>query len=108
MKDLNSKEMFSAAGKFQKFVFGTALAGLSIEKRISATHIVAENRTEFCISISVDGQKGKQFDSLFFFGGSEEEAEENYREWIDGIVDDDTAINNKAEAVRLVLDYLEI
>lgn len=76
--------------KFEKYVFGTALNGWSIAKYTEGdrVRIVAEH--------SDYGDAGERtFDSA-----------EDYEIWIDGIVDDELAIYNKAQAVNVVLEAL--
>ena len=77
--------------KFEKYVFGTALNGWSIAKYTDGERIriVAEHSDH-----DDDGER------IF-------NSEEDYENWIDNIVDSETAIYNQAQAVRLVLDALE-
>ena len=76
--------------EFEKYVFGTFLNGWGIAKYTDGeeVRIVAEHS-------DYDNNGEMTFDS-----------EEAYETWIDEIVDDETAIYNKAQAVNLVLDTL--
>ena len=76
--------------KFDKYVFGIALNGWSIAKYMDGekVKIVAEHSDH-------DDDGEMIFDS-----------EDAYETWINGIVDDKTAIYNKAQALNLVLDAL--
>lgn len=76
--------------EFEKYIFGTALNGWSIAKytdgekvRIVAEHSDHEDAGE------------RTFDSA-----------DAYEAWVDGVVDDETAIYNKAQAVNLMLEAL--
>ena len=77
--------------KFEKFLFGVALNGWSVGKYSDGERVilVAEHITK-------PDAESKEFDS-----------EDDYENWIDNIVDSETAIYNQAQAVRLVLDALE-
>jgi len=75
--------------KFKKYVFGISLNNISVAKYLyqdGSIEIVAEGSG--CA-------KGRIFKS-----------EELYDEWIDRLVDDETAIFNKAKALDIVIDAL--
>ena len=77
--------------KFEKYLFNTGLFGWSLAKYSDGERIevIAEHE---------DGKTGESisFDSI-----------EEYETWIDGIVDDETAITNGAEAANLVMKDLQ-
>lgn len=97
--------------KFQKFLFGCSLNGLSVAKYTDITDItpfgvkVGEERS-IQLSVEKDGHAVSGFDSRFFFGSSEEEAQDGFRNWIESIVTDADAIYNKAAALGCVIDAL--
>ena len=76
--------------KFEKYIFETLLNGWGVAKYTDdeKVRIVAEHS------------------ELPFLGERTFASEDAYETWIDGIVDDDTAIYNQAQAVNLVLKAL--
>lgn len=76
--------------EFQKWLFGTFLNNVGIAK-------YSDSNTIILVAKTIRGKKlgQRRFETLA-----------EYREWIDSIVDDETAIYNRALAVELVQDAL--
>ena len=76
--------------KFEKYVFSTALNGWSVAKYTDGekVRIVAEHSDH-------ESAGEKTFQSY-----------DEYAEWVDGIVDSETQVYNRARAVDLLLDAL--
>lgn len=77
--------------QFQKYLFNTSINGVSVTKSVGE---------DGCIRLQIEGlnRRSSGHNSLIFVSQNE------FEDWIDEVVDDETAHYNKAAALKRVLD----